>query len=151
MVVRSEPLVLMKDGEPKNPPFTHKTWPAWKVLVVFIETNKRATKKFFSYQEAKQSAAELQEKYGEKAKVGVISRAKGYGPPYSKVSNLKLRDYNNRGLYWCPYCRQFREFHYLPYKDTRCCEFCRTRQEDFHVIKCNPFLWSPDVYRREFA
>ncbi len=148
---RSDPLIIGKDGEPTNPPFTYEKYEAWKVVVIDNATDKRRTKKFFSYAEAKEKAKELEERLGERARVGVVSRQIGYGPPHSRVSNAMLRDANDRGKYWCPYCRNFRYFQYLPYRDLKACEFCLMPEMDFHVVRCNPLLWSPDAYVREFG
>jgi len=149
---RSDPLIIDGEtGEPTNLPFTALTHEPWKVLVVDLETNQRRSKKFFSYVEAKQAAADLSEKYRDTHKVGVVSRQVGYGPPYSKVSDEKLLQANENGYWWCPYCRAFRDFHFVPYLDQRWCEFCHTREKDFHVARCNPILWSPDHLKRRFG
>ncbi len=148
---RSEPLVLGKDGEPTNPPFTYEKYESWKVVVVDQETEKRRSKKFFSYVEAQEKAVELRERFGDRAEVGIVSRQVGYGPPASKVSDEKLLTANERGYYWCPYCRKFRDFPYFPSSEGRACEFCFTPEQSFHVVACNPTLWNPVHYRRVFG
>lgn len=150
-MARSEALRFGKDGEPTNPPRTHEKWEPWKVVVVFVETNKRMSKKYFSYVEAKQRVAEFKEKYGDEIQVGIVSRQVGYGPPESKVSDQYLLDRNNDGLYWCPYCRNFRKFNYVPALEVHWCEFCHMRRHDFHTIRCNPLLWDPDHFKRVFG
>lgn len=152
--MRSDPLVL--DRETKEPtedslPWTHQRHEPWKVIIVEVETNVRRSKKFFLYQEAKSAAAKLKEKYNETHKVGVVSRQRGYGPPWSKVTDQQLLEINETGLWWCPYCRNYREFHFVPYLGMRRCEFCHTRETDFHVSRCNPVLWSPDYFKRIFG
>ncbi len=148
---RSEALILGKDGEPVNPPFTYEKYPAWKVVVVDLTTEKRKSKKFFSYKAAREKAQELKEKFGDRAEVCVLSRQVGYGPPVSKVSDLKLLAANEQGYYWCPYCRKFREFPWLPGIEGKACEFCFTPEASFHVVACNPILWNPRHYKRVFG
>ena len=148
---RSDPLILGKDGEPINPPITFERYEPWKVVVIDTATDKRRTKKFFSYVGAKRMVAELEEKFGDRALVGVVSRQLGYGPPHSRVPDQMILDANDRGKYWCPYCRKFKEYPYLPWKDEYSCEFCHTRISDFHVIRCNPLLWSPYHYKNVFG
>ncbi len=148
---RSEPLMLGKDGEPVNPPFTHEKYEAWKVVIVDQGTGKRRSKKFFSYVKAKAKVKELEEKFGEMAEIGIISRQLGYGPPESKIDDSHLLRLNEQGYYWCPYCRKFREFPYLPWKEARSCEFCFTPDHSFHVVACNPTLWNPVHYKRVFG
>lgn len=150
---RSDPLIIdRKTGEPTNLPFTKDKYEPWKVVIVDEETNVRRSKKFFSYQEGKQFAKALGEKYEGTHTVGLVSRQVGYGPPYSKIPDQQLLRMNEEaGLWWCPYCRNFREFQYVPFLDKKWCEFCHTRETDFHVIRCNPVLWSPDVFKRIFG
>ncbi len=148
---RSEPLVLGKDGEPANPPITYERYPAWKVVVKDVEREITRSKKFFSYKEARESAAYVIGKYGERVQVAVVSRQVGYGPPVSKVSDLKLLKANEQGYYWCPYCRKFREFPWLPSIEGKACEFCFTPENSFHVVACNPTLWNPVHYKRVFG
>ena len=151
-MARSEPLIIDREtGEPKNGPFTAHKYEPWKVIIVEEETNVRKSKKFFSYVEAKETAAALQEKYGETHTVGVVSRQIGYGPPYAKVSDRQLLGQNDKGLFWCPYCRKFRAFKYVPVLEQRWCEFCHTRERDFHVRACNPLLWDPVTFKRIFG
>lgn len=151
-MARSEALKINKEtGEPSNLPFTADKYEPWKVIIREEETNKRRSKKFFSYVEAKETAAALQEKYGDTHTVGVVSRQRGYGPPHSKVSDRQLLAYNEQGLYWCPYCRTFRAFNYVPYLEMKWCEFCHTREVDFHVRACNPVLWNPVHFKRTFG
>lgn len=149
---RSDPLIIDKEtGEPINPPFTHEKYEAWKVLIVNNATGKRQAKKFFSYVEARATAKRLQEKYGERATVGVVSRQLGYGPPESRVPDEMLLKANNSGKYWCPYCRTWREFHYVPALEVRWCEFCQMPEHDFHTRRCNPLLWDPVHFKRVFG
>lgn len=143
--------MLGNDGEPVNPPFTYEKYEAWKVVVVDQDTEKRRSKKFFSYVEAKAKAKELKEKFGDRAEVGVISRQLGYGPPVSKIDDSRLLRLNEQGYFWCPYCRRLREFPYLPWRDARSCEFCFTPDHSFHVVACNPTLWNPVHYKRVFG
>ena len=148
--MRSDPLVF-KDGEPTNPPITYEKYEPWKVVIKDTETETIRSRKYFSYKEAKARVSSLRDEYGERAEVGLVSRQIGYGPPYSKVSNNRLLEANESGLYWCPYCRQFRDFPYYPYKEESCCEFCLTRERDFHVKACNPLLWNSYHFKRVFG
>lgn len=141
---RSDPLIL--DRETREPlpqclPASAERHEPWKVIVLDPETQKRKSKKFFSYVEAKQAAEALKEKYGITMQVGVVSRQTGYGPPYSKVKDQQIQEQNEMGNWWCPYCRRFRRFLYNAWRQKRLCEFCRTTETDFHVKKCNPVLW----------
>lgn len=136
-------------GEPKHLTPSQMIYPPWKVLVWLKGPNTRKSKKFWSYKEAKETAARLQERFGEAAEVHVVSRQLGYGPPHSKVSDRQLLDANYQGQWWCPYCRKFRRFHYLPAIEMKVCEFCRVRETDWHVHMCNPVLWSSDYLARQ--
>jgi len=153
-VPRSDPLVL--DRETKEPlekclPWTYKKYEPWKVVIVNTETSQRRSKKFFLYQEARSTAAKYTEKLGDGHQVGVVSRQMGYGPPYSRVSDQQLLQANEQGLWWCPYCRAYRGYNFVPFLGQRWCEFCHTREADFHVVRCNPVLWSPDHLKRRFG
>lgn len=141
-MARSRPLVLSKEtGEPIYLPWTHEKYEPWKVVILDIETQKRRSKRFFSYQEAKRVAAEFREKLGPSYLVGVVSVQMGYGPPESKVSTQMLVDKNDMGDWWCPYCRTFRRFLYNAWRERRLCEFCQTVETDFHVQVNNPRFW----------
>lgn len=145
--MRSDPLVLGKDGEPNEASraITWEKYPAWKIIVLDLETWKRKTRKEFSYKRAREVATRLNEQFqetGQTSTAFVVSRQRGYGPPYSKVSDDDLYERNTMGDWWCPYCRQFRKFNYHAYIGMRICSFCTTRESDFHVKKCNPILWN---------
>lgn len=137
---RSKPLVLDKTtGEPKYLLPVQQRKPPWKLIVLDRKNHTRKVKLFHSYVEAKEKARKLEEKYGERVEVGVVSRQVGYGPPYSKISDGQLLSLNWKRRWWCPYCRDIRRF--LQIRGAKRCEFCHTRITDFHVIKCNPALW----------
>lgn len=144
-MARSKPLTVSKEtGEPTTLPWNaHKNEP-WKVVVVDIE-GKRKSKKFFSYVEAKETAARLREKFGVEARVAVVSRCMGYGPPHSKVSTEMLAEQNDRGNLWCPYCRTFRRFLYNAWREREMCEVCGCVVTDFHVRANNPVFWDRKV------
>ena len=144
-MTRSRPLVLDKETrEPIYLPWSHDRHPNWKVLILDIETDKRKSKTFFLYQEAKRVADRFREELGPGFMVGVVSVAMGYGPPHSKITDKQLLDQNEMGNYWCPYCRAFRRFLYNAWRERRMCEFCQCVETDFHVIANNPTFWSSD-------
>lgn len=142
MGIRSKPLKIDKaTGEPKELLPVQINHEPWKLVVLDRKKHTRKVKKYWSYKEAKEAVARLEEKYGDRIEAHVVSRQIGYGPPYSKVTDYQIIRQNQRRRYWCPYCRKFRRFLHLPSAGCRACEFCHTRETDFHVIKCNPIFW----------
>lgn len=138
---RSNPLIIDKTtGEPKTLLFVQTRNEPWKVVVLDRKKHKRKVKKLWSYVEAKDLAAKLQDKYGERVEVHVVSRQVGYGPPFSKIKDWQLLDLNQRRRFWCPYCRKIRKFPRL--YGVRRCEFCLCSENDFHFRKCNPIMWA---------
>lgn len=140
---RSDPLILDKETREPLPeclPFTANKYEPWKVVVLDTDTGQRRFRKFFSYQVAKKAVEHLKaENPG--LMIGVVSRQKGYGPPYSKITDEQLLAQNELGNYWCPYCLAFRRFLHSFWRGKRLCELCAMPSSDFHVIKCNPILW----------
>lgn len=150
-MARSYPLVIEKEtGEPRYYPnsTTHLRYPAWKILILDTETEQRRSKKFFSYQEAKSAVSHFKEKLGPTYLIGVVSIQRGFGPPYSKVSDKALLAKNEMGYIWCPYCRTFRSFMYNAWREKKLCEFCQIVEDDFHVIANNPIFWSTEKIER---
>lgn len=145
---RSEPLYL-SDGEIRDPTPAQEKYPPWLLSIKNMRTGQRRTKKFWSYQKAKKAAVKVASDYPEEEgwDIVVISRCQGYGPPYSKVSDPKLLAANEQRLWWCPYCRSFREFLWRPRTELKHCPHCRISELDFHVRRCNPILWDPDNLR----
>lgn len=111
----------------------------------------------------------------EKAKVAkkklVTLRCANSGfPPPEKYQEIRLMPYkrkqqtiyrrelivmkqaNKKGIWWCPYCREFRKFQRqdafwldgiaVPSENGRYCPICGTSHRDFHVRK-----WNPDAQR----
>lgn len=148
-MARSRPLVLSKeDKEPIYRAPHYDKYPSWKILILEVESQKRKSKKVFSYQEAKEIAAHFKEKLGTTHWVSVVSVRMGYGPPHSKVTDGMLLQQNERGNLWCPYCRGFRRFLYNAWRERRLCEFCQTVETDFHVQANNPMYWPNDKRER---
>ena len=148
-MARSESFILDREtGEPKHKPFTYEKYQAWKLIVKDSETGKRKVKLHWSYSVARQEAETLTEKYGNRIEAHVVSRQIGYGPPYSKITDLQLLRLNEVGKFWCPYCRKMRLFLWSAWREERCCEFCRTRLSEFHVQRNNPLLWDPVRIKR---
>lgn len=145
---RSEPLIL-SEGEIKDPTPAQEKYPPWLVSVKNMRDGRRKTKKVWSYQKARKMIGVLKEQYPEDDfwDHAVISRCKGYGPPYSKVPNEKLLELNEDRIWWCPYCRTFREFLWRPQTELKHCPHCNISEADFHVLRCNPILWDPQHLR----
>jgi hypothetical protein len=38
---------------------------------------------------------------------------------------------------WCPYCKEGRDFSYISYQETHCCDACRVSTNDYHVRRYN--------------
>lgn len=65
------------------------------------------------------------------------------------VRKLPMKPLNNRGIFWCPYCREMRRFQEqggfyidgitVPEKGMYC-PICGVRETDFHVRKWNPVM-----------
>lgn len=145
---RSDPLIL-KDGEPKTLLPVQENHEPWMLSVRNFKTGKRKVRKFFSYQEAREAETKAKEVFDLKDgwDVVVISRQVGYGPPHSRISDAKLLSLNEDNQWWCPYCRKFREFLWLPKDELKHCPHCEISELDFHVKRCNPILWDPDKQR----
>jgi hypothetical protein len=148
--MRSDPLILDKEtGEPKYLTDSQQRYDPWKLVVKdHGKAGKRKIKTYTSYVEAKERAAEINERYGDRVEAHVVSRQLGYGPPYSKVSDRQMLDYNEQRIWWCPYCRKLRRFLYRPALEMKACEFCLTKETDWHVRMCNPILWEADYLKR---
>jgi len=136
---RTPPLIIdRKTGEPKKLYATQENRDPWK-LVIITADGRRKGKNFRSYKKAKKAGKTWTDSHQDDS-FTVVSRQVGYGPPYSKVSPAQLLEMNARGRFWCPYCRQFREFLYAPRWRIERCEVCRIMLNDHHVIKNNPRL-----------
>lgn len=65
------------------------------------------------------------------------------------VRKLPMKPLNNKGIYWCPYCREMRRFQtqkgfvidgiVVPEKGMFC-PICGVRETDYHVRKWNPLM-----------
>lgn len=141
MAIRTDPIILDKEtGEPLDYPEHLKArGKPWRVVLISTE-GKRVGKEFKSFKKARKWArkAKRDERIDSST---VVSKRKGFGPP-SKIEDLDLIRLNQKGVLWCPYCRNFREFEYLPWKNGVCCPICHIPDWDFHVHKNNPKYWS---------
>lgn len=65
------------------------------------------------------------------------------------VRKVPMKPLNNKGIYWCPYCREMRRFQeqggfvilgiIVPEKGMYC-PICGVRETDYHVRKWNPLM-----------
>jgi hypothetical protein len=133
--MRSEPLILDKDGNPK------KIWPvqegrkAWRLVLTLNMANRG--KDFKTYAKAKAAQEALRPRYQDH-EYTIVSRMVGYGPPYSKVSDEKLEDMNLRGFLWCAFCRKFRQFLWSPLWNIEKCPVCTISIRHFQIVRNNP-------------
>jgi len=70
----------------------------------------------------------------------IVSRQVGYGPPASRISDEELMKMNERGRWWCPYCRKFRVFEWDPFWGIDRCPICRVFMNNGHVLRNNPLV-----------
>jgi hypothetical protein len=75
----------------------------------------------------------------------------GLPPPPQFRAEKKLTVLNARGIWWCPYCCEFRRFVTKKYKRkiTMHCPLCQISTRDFHVRRWNPEAVIMDFRRRQ--
>jgi hypothetical protein len=81
-------------------------------------------------------AAYVTLKEANKRYVTLRSLNAGFSPP-DRIAR-RMRQYNDKGIYWCPYCIQLREFREIPIEGIVECPVCEVTSRDFHVRKHNP-------------
>ncbi len=136
---RSRVLVLNKETEePKDILFVQTTGKPW-LLILTDDVGRNRGKLFKTMKKARKAAKRIAKAHPD-LEVTVVSRRVGYGPPRSRVSDERLREENDRGSLWCPYCRKFRVFDWDPTWDIDKCPVCRIPINNFHVIRNNPRL-----------
>lgn len=138
--MRSEPLILNKKGNLKYPKQTQKGKEKmrWRLVVTDFEGRNRG-KLFHRYSEAKIVIKALKKKHPD-SEYTIVSRQVGYGPPASKISDKYLMAMNERGRWWCPFCRKFRVFDWDPFWNVDRCPVCRAFGNSIHVIRNNPLV-----------
>ncbi len=138
--MRSEPLILNKKGNLKYPKSVQlgKKKMRWKLVVTDFEGHNRG-KLVRRYRDAKRMIVTLKKKHPD-FEYTIVSRQVGYGPPASRLTHEDLMEKNQRGRWWCPYCRKFRIFDWDPYWDVNRCPVCRIFDNNYHVLANNPIL-----------
>ena len=138
--MRSDPLILNKKGRLKYPVFCQKGKKRYRWLLVITDFEGRNRgKKVRRYDEAKAIIEQMKETHPD-YEYTIVSRQVGYGPPVSKVSDEVLEEQNERGRFWCAYCRKFRVFDEDPFWGKRLCPVCRVPDDSWHVVVNNPLL-----------
>ena len=138
--MRSEPLILKKNGNLKYPKSVQKGKDKmrWRLVVTDFE-GKNKGKKVRRYSDAKRMIETLIKKHPD-SEYTIVSRQVGYGPPASKISDEHLTAMNERGRWWCPYCRKFRVFEWDEFWNVTRCPICRVFMNNSHVIRNNPLV-----------
>lgn len=69
----------------------------------------------------------------------VVKKGKRYKKKVVTVHNL-MREYNDKGVWWCPYCIKLRPFKFIKTErgPEMYCPVCQISNYDFHVRKHNP-------------
>lgn len=152
MPTRTAPFILNKEtGEPKELyPVQLGHRKVWKVIVSHPVEHNRG-KRVHLYSEARQLRERFEQKFPQAQgyEITIVSTSRGYGPPYSKITDEQLRLTNEHGKLWCPYCRKLRAFDWDHNWLLDRCPVCRISIDDFHVRKNNPMFWdrtSKEVY-----
>jgi hypothetical protein len=68
------------------------------------------------------------------------------------VVNL-MQDYNQKGVWWCPYCIKLRRFKMqtVGLRDLYVCPVCGITSRDGYVVRFNPYALVVEVHRRSYG
>lgn len=120
----------------------------WEVMWVAVRSGKKKIVAI-DFEHDLAGALDLYHKIKVAGKPMATMRCKNVGfEPLDKYLG-KMAAYNQKGVWWCPYCMQLRRFEkrnwavigdeiYGTEDEAYCCPMCDISHRDHHVVKWNP-------------